>query len=195
MYTFIRDTIAKFDACYERRGDDECWEWLRGKQTNGYGVFYVSTRSFLAHRFALELKMREPIPDGLFALHSCDNPSCVNPAHLRVGTSAENTKDALVRDRLSAPPRNHRPGSASHFSVLTEDEVKSLLWDRIAGNSLNALSDKYGIGPAAISSLVNGRTWKHVFGANGFPTLAQVQNAPPAPRGRLSRQLAAERRG
>ncbi len=179
-----------------RQGAADCWEWSRGKMKSGYGVFYIATKKpILAHRMALEINLGAAIPAGLFALHSCDNPGCVNPSHLRAGTPRENTHDAMSRGRAKRPPVNYRPGSTSHFAKLTEAQVCALLWDRISGMSLGALSHKYGIKPSGVSGLVNGRRWAHVFGTAGFPTLDQVQKAKKAPNGAKSRQLAAQRRG
>jgi hypothetical protein len=75
---------------------DECWPWLGSRTVNGYGR--LGNR--YAHRLVYEQEVG-PIPDGLNVLHSCDNPPCVNPRHLRVGTQADNARDALERGRLN----------------------------------------------------------------------------------------------
>lgn len=98
---------AKFWASVDVRGPDECWPWKRGHGGPGYGSFYVPqqgrhSRQVSAHRFSAELAYGIP-PEGAEALHSCDNKSCVNPAHLRWGTHAENMQDAADRGLMFSP--------------------------------------------------------------------------------------------
>ena len=82
----------------------DCWIWLAGKSSAGYGSFRTDAwKHVYAHRLSWEL-MRGPIPDGLLVLHHCDNPSCVNPDHLFLGTNRDNVLDALKKGRLAVPP-------------------------------------------------------------------------------------------
>lgn len=86
---------------------DDCWLWTGGNAHFGYGKFYLSptepgakSKSVRAHRYAYETEVG-PIPEGLFLLHSCDVPACVNPSHLRPGTQIENVADAIERGRFT----------------------------------------------------------------------------------------------
>lgn len=82
-----------------QHSDSGCWEWLGSRDGGGYGMFqYGSRDSRRAHRVAWELTNGE-IPTGMFVLHSCDYPPCVNPAHLRLGTNSDNMKDMWARNR------------------------------------------------------------------------------------------------
>ena len=76
----------------------DCWIWTASRTDRGYGSFGLDGKVRRAHRVAYELAVG-PIPDGMSILHACDNPPCVNPAHLRVGTQVQNMADELVRGR------------------------------------------------------------------------------------------------
>lgn len=87
----------------------ECWVWTAGRQHFGHGKFRPngSAPHVLAHRFSYELAYG-PIPDGLFVLHKCDNPPCVRPDHLFLGTQDDNMKDKVRKGRQAKGPENGR---------------------------------------------------------------------------------------
>lgn len=82
-----------------------CWEWDAGRDQDGYGMFWLDGRTHHASRIAYELTWG-PIPDGRLVRHTCDNPPCVNPAHLILGTNLDNMRDAKERGRLATGDRN-----------------------------------------------------------------------------------------
>ena len=90
---------ARFWPKVDKAGPDDCWEWNASRQgTGAYGRIGVNGKVELAHRISYEL-MHGPIPDGLFVMHRCDNPPCVNPAHLSLGTRRDNMEDSMDKNR------------------------------------------------------------------------------------------------
>lgn len=83
---------------------DGCWLWTAGLSDKGYGVLSVNNKSIGAHRISYEIH-NGPIPKGMFVCHACDNPPCVNPEHLFLGTNSDNIKDALKKGLLKIPEK------------------------------------------------------------------------------------------
>ena len=134
-----------------------CLEWTGAKSRKGYGNLFVDGKSYLAHRLAYEAWVG-PIPDGLWVLHSCDNPPCINPEHLRVGTHQDNTDDMMSRGR-----DRHPRGVANKSAKLTDEQVREMRTLYAAGNVTQvALGQKYGINQTVVSDIVRRQTWKHV---------------------------------
>lgn len=152
-------SVASFHSRYTRRDPDDCWEWHGYRQPSGYGRFGSGRHRtrMMAHRFALILSGRYPTEDRSFALHSCDNPACVNPSHLRWGSAAENTADMMARGRHN-PPKN-RCGSGNPYARLTEDLVRQILRDRRPQSQIAA---DFGVAQGTISHIKSNRSWRHV---------------------------------
>jgi hypothetical protein len=85
---------------------DACWEWRGNRHQQGYGFIKVNPRNLLAHRVSYELHVG-PIPGGMVVCHQCDNPPCINPAHLRVGTQADNMRESVERGRHANAGKTH----------------------------------------------------------------------------------------
>jgi hypothetical protein len=136
-------------------GATGCWNWTAGKDKNGYGQFSPYRRQNMrAHRASYELH-REPIPEGLCVCHRCDNPSCINPDHLFLGTNAENTADRQAKGR-----QRYAIGSACGRAKLTEEEVSVIL--AAEGVTHRKLADRFGVTQSTISEIRSRKIWTHV---------------------------------
>ena len=142
----------------EVRGPDECWPWQAASTTKGYGIYTrgkLGKRRVYAHRYAYEMLVG-PIPDGMFCMHKCDNPSCVNPKHLTVGTCSDNLRDMVMKGRSSR-------GEKRWCAKLTEDDVRAIRTRYATGKvSTYSLAGEYGASQSAIQLVVHHKTWKHV---------------------------------
>lgn len=103
------DVVARFWAKVERARDADCWEWTAALDSYGYGAFKAAGKRVKAHRYALGLSEGiEPV-SSQHALHSCDNPKCCNPSHLRWGDQLENMVEAARKGRHASQKRTHCP--------------------------------------------------------------------------------------
>lgn len=129
-----------------------CWIWLRAIDKDGYGIHYYKNKKYRAHRRAYELITGKEIPINLVACHKCDNPSCVNPDHIFIGTVKDNCVDA--RDKI-----RHFVGVLNGRAKLNE---KAVIHIRESKLSNTALAEIYGVTKTAIRLVRNGTTWSHV---------------------------------
>lgn len=133
-----------------------CWLWTASKRTSGHGNFKVGRRAIPAQRVAYELCVG-PIPEGLFVCHKCDNPPCVNPEHLFLGTHADNMRDKVAKGRQSAPKgEKHRLAKFTDAQVL---EVRALY---SGGADVLELADKYHVDDMTMCNLLRRKTWRHL---------------------------------
>ena len=141
---------------------DECWPWTAARIGNRYGVIGTNSNgNFLAHRIAWELTHDGPVPAGLCVLHRCDNPPCCNPAHLWLGTYADNNADMARKGRHAARihPDWGLRGEEHPMAILTESQVREI---RSSGASASAFAAIYGVSKTCIKDARSGKTWRHL---------------------------------
>lgn len=136
------------DPCTPVR-TDECWLWRVGRTSKGYGHLRVNGQIERAHRVLYEMAVG-PIPDGLVVRHDCDTPACVNPFHLRVGTQAENMRDAVERGLFPTGEYNAR-------TKLTADQIAEIRWRWSEGEKQTDLAREFGVSSSHVSRIC---TWK-----------------------------------
>jgi len=132
----------------------ECWEWLGYKTPKGYGTFGINNDSVRSHRFSFFLHTGI-LNENLCVCHLCDNPGCVNPNHLWLGTLQANNFDKMLKGR--------EPKGSTHFNaILNEKKVKEILIRLHNGESNVAIAKDYPVTKATISDIKTGRAWTHV---------------------------------
>lgn len=131
-------------------GPAECWPWKGAVNGTGYGAHWQDGQVAGAHRMAWELS-RGPIPAGRLIMHKCDNRVCCNPAHLVVGTHADNSADMVAKGRSLG-------GERSPHAKLSDTEAAEIIAQRSAGRSLKVLAEAYHVSEATISEIANRRT-------------------------------------
>lgn len=138
-----------------RKGDD-CWEWQGARTPFGHGVFSNKAGMKTAHRFSYLIHHGE-MPQGMFVCHKCDNPACVNPAHLEIGDQFDNMGGCSKRGRIARGNRHPR-------SKLTDVKAKAILMLYRDGVGLMELTQMFRVSQNAIRQVVTGVTWHHATG-------------------------------
>ena len=132
-----------------------CWIWTAGHFVSGYGAFNVAKTPIYAHRLCWTLT-RDAIPSGLEVLHHCDNPPCVNPDHLFLGTHADNMADMASKERKQWGEAHYK----AKFTETTVKEVRKLYAQ--GGITQRAIAARYGVCQQAISRIIVRKTWDHL---------------------------------
>ena len=148
-----------------------CWEWKDAK-VRGYGQFRIGNTKYLAHRVAYSLVVGK-IPDDMCVLHRCDNPCCVNPSHLWIGTPADNARDRDEKGRTGRTPgdlngthtmpEKTARGAKQGAAKLTAANVLEIRERYAAGGcSHRGLASEYGVSKTNITYIVRRKSWRHI---------------------------------
>lgn len=159
-----KSPVYRFNNSFVKDEITGCWNWL-GKTRSGkcklYGRIKVNKKSMPAHRFSWELHNEKKVPDGMIVMHKCDNPECVNPDHLCIGTTQDNSDDKVRKNRqakgLSFVNRKAANGSRHGLAKLTENQAKEIFNDT---NSQRKIAERYGVSQTVIHNIKSMKTWK-----------------------------------
>jgi len=160
-FALVSPHRARFER-YFARGPG-CWEWQSTLNNKGYGMLGIGDRSrknrsrmLIASRVAYVLYIGS-LPDGLCVCHACDNPRCVNPAHLFLGTHADNIADMHRKGRAH---KNHRRGGRHPSAKLTAAQVQAIRAMLAAGARQAAVGRLYGVNFRTIHLISHGKIWR-----------------------------------
>lgn len=147
--TGLRTREGCFWSKVDRRGPDECWPWTGCLRPDGYGSFGIGDRRVTSSSRAAYELLVGPITPGLSVLHACDNRKCVNPAHLSLGTNAENMAQMARRGR-------------QHRGPVNEDIALRVRAAAVLGRRQASIAFCSGLSPQKVSRIILGEIWAHV---------------------------------
>jgi len=153
--------IDRFWSCVDKGGD--CWLWTSGTWPTGYGRFYVDKQQYFSQRISYALTHGSCPPDKMVC-HKCDNPPCVNPDHLFLGSGFDNMRDMVSKGRV-ARGGNHGEwvsGEKNHRAKLVASQIVEIRRLRAAGAECKDIAKKFGIHRTNVSLIANGQRWKHI---------------------------------
>lgn len=159
MFLFSDRDRARFESRFTPEPNTGCWLWSGVPNADGYGQFFVGERNdpghrnLIAHRASWEMGVGE-IPDGAVLCHRCDNPACVNPAHLFLGGHCDNRSDCIRKGRA-----RYARGEKAGRAVLTEDQVHEVRALFRLGISKKAIARRFGVNKGAVYGILKGQTW------------------------------------
>lgn len=153
---FVRDDrlFARFFG--KVRVGNDCWEWVGAGQTQGYGEYELDGARYMAHRAAYFLGTGEQ-PGSLCVCHRCDNPSCVRPSHLFLGTRRDNHLDMRAKGRMVV-----NRGRKNGMAKLRGEDIPTIRALLRRGVSLKNIGRRFGVHAETIRAVDRGVTWKHI---------------------------------
>lgn len=141
-------------------GPDDCWEWQRSRNDSGYGQFRVSVDQSPQKASRVAWALTHGDPGSLCVLHRCDNPPCCNPAHLFLGTVADNNADKAAKGRQARAGHEKYTDLVEGVRRLTNEEIRQAREDHAAGASCRSIARRLGVAHTTVSRLINGTHWK-----------------------------------
>jgi hypothetical protein len=157
---------GRFLKSFTQNTKNSCWEWFENHLPTGYGLIGRGKRAGkieLAHRASWML-FRGEIPKHLCVLHHCDNPTCVNPEHLYLGTRVQNMRDCIKRKRHGAitHPEKQVRGEQDFMAKLKSSDIPFIRQSIIDGAPMAVLARKFKVGRKTISNVFHRKTWRHI---------------------------------
>lgn len=141
----------------DKRGPNDCWGWLASKNPDGYGCFFMSGGPQGAHRISWLIN-KGKIPLGMCVLHTCDNPACVNPNHLWIGTHTENMKDMAIKGRNKWTDHT---GELNPLAKLNDSDVLRIR-QLIGQKSYMEIAKIFDVSKSLIGQIAIRQIWQHI---------------------------------
>lgn len=138
-----------------------CWQWT-GATSRGYGRLSYQSETISAHRFSYRLH-GGTLTKGMFVCHRCDNPLCMNPDHLFLGTSRDTSTCRGAAHWQNASPEKRRTGARHHASKLSPKKVREMRSLYANGETVKGIAKQYGVDARTTYAVLRGETWKHVL--------------------------------
>lgn len=152
---------CQIDTRVERCLNNGCWIWKGATNKKGYGVVNYKDRVMFVHRAMYEL-YKGPI-DYFLVCHHCDNPTCVNPNHLFLGTAMDNTRDMISKGRMAVgEAKNASRGEDRYNAKFTEWDIRFIRYWRSCGHTLQSIGNAFGTTRSVIGNIIYRRSWAHV---------------------------------
>lgn len=154
---YSHDIKKRFWSKIDIQREDECWPWLGNLYSSNYGRFFMYNRYFASHRVMWEW-IYGPIPPRIEVCHSCDNPSCVNPEHLFLGTHQDNMKDMARKGRggICLGEENKGGGKLKNSDIFYIRDLFQLGWKH------RDIAHLFGVSCGLIGHIRQGRVWSHI---------------------------------
>ena len=151
------DTKQRFWEKVDKNGPDGCWEWTGYQNPDGYGHVTIGGKVHNAHRVVYSWEQEDPGEQNV--LHKCDNPPCVNPRHLYLGSQGDNLRDAYERERREPLDMS---GESAPGAKLSKRDVRKIKARLERGEHHQQIADDYEVSRATITLIANGTTWSDI---------------------------------
>ena len=145
----------RMESKTSKAGENDCWLWTASCDTAGYGIIRIDNKLRHASHIAFEIYNNKPVPHDMLIMHSCDNPLCVNPKHLSIGTKLLNNVDKKKKGRCNPRRGNEHP--MSKLNTNTVKEIRCLF--KQGHHTFTSLASLFNINRTTVSRIINNKLW------------------------------------